>query len=138
MPIPAPLSCWTSSFADGCAPSCASRKSGRALLSVQPITSAGPTPSSPKPGCSRFTQLGKPRDNPRCGNHQLESRMRENRTYGSEGGEAKSLPDPIESGVVHGLRHERHAFLIVLEIGIAPLRREAGLGQHAQRSEERR
>ena len=27
-------------------------------------------------------------------NHRLESRMRENRPYGSEGGEANGLPDP--------------------------------------------
>ena len=31
----------------------------------------------------------------RCGNHQLESRMREIRLYGSEGGEAKAFPTPI-------------------------------------------
>jgi RNA-directed DNA polymerase len=30
----------------------------------------------------------------RCGNQRLESRMRENRTYGSEGGEGHPLPDP--------------------------------------------
>jgi hypothetical protein len=30
----------------------------------------------------------------RCGNQRLESRMRENRTYGSEGGEGHTLPDP--------------------------------------------
>ena len=29
----------------------------------------------------------------RCGNHQLESRVRENRMHGSEGGEV-TLPDP--------------------------------------------
>jgi len=32
----------------------------------------------------------------RCGNLRLESRMRENRPYGSEGGEAKSLPYPYQ------------------------------------------
>src|ERR1700689_1403575 len=31
----------------------------------------------------------------RWGNQRLESRMRENRTYGSEGGEAKASPPPI-------------------------------------------
>jgi hypothetical protein len=30
----------------------------------------------------------------RCGNHRLESRVRENRMHGSEGGEAQALPDP--------------------------------------------
>ena len=32
---------------------------------------------------------------PRCGNQQLESRVRENRQHGSEGGEAKVFPTPI-------------------------------------------
>ena len=32
---------------------------------------------------------------PRCGNHRLESRVRENRQHGSEGGEAKAFPTPI-------------------------------------------
>src|SRR5271154_83187 len=32
---------------------------------------------------------------PRCGSRRLESRMRENRPYGSEGGEAKAFPTPI-------------------------------------------
>ena len=31
----------------------------------------------------------------RCGNQRLESRVRENRTHGSEGGEAKAFPTPI-------------------------------------------
>src|SRR6202041_192750 len=31
---------------------------------------------------------------PRCGNQQLESRVRENRQHGSEGGEAKAFPTP--------------------------------------------
>jgi len=32
---------------------------------------------------------------PRCGLQRLESRVRENRTHGSEGGEAKAFPTPI-------------------------------------------
>jgi hypothetical protein len=32
---------------------------------------------------------------PRWGNQRLESRVRENRTHGSEGGEAKAFPTPI-------------------------------------------
>jgi hypothetical protein len=32
---------------------------------------------------------------PRCGNQRLESRVRENRTHGSEVGEAKAFPTPI-------------------------------------------
>ena len=31
----------------------------------------------------------------RCGNHRLESRMRENRTYGSEGGESFGSSRPL-------------------------------------------
>jgi hypothetical protein len=45
----------------------------------------------------------------RCGNQRLESRVRENRTHGSEGGEAKAFPTPILSGterVTSGLRVE--------------------------------
>jgi hypothetical protein len=34
---------------------------------------------------------------PRWGNQRLESRMRENRTYGSEGGEGRTLPDPYRN-----------------------------------------
>ncbi len=37
---------------------------------------------------------------PRCGNHRLESRMRENRTCGSEGGEGDSLSRPLSRGPV--------------------------------------
>ena len=33
--------------------------------------------------------------NPDEDNHQLESRVRENRTHGSEGGEARAFPTPI-------------------------------------------
>ena len=36
-----------------------------------------------------------PARRPRCGNQQLESRVRENRQHGSEGGEAKAFPTPI-------------------------------------------
>jgi hypothetical protein len=39
----------------------------------------------------------------RCGNQRLESRVRENRMHGSEGGEGHTLPDPIDvvrTGVV--------------------------------------
>ena len=46
---------------------------------------------------------------PRGGNQRLESRVRENRTHGSEGGEAKAFPTPILSGaerVTSGLQVE--------------------------------
>src|SRR5271163_2885046 len=33
----------------------------------------------------------------RCGNQQLESRVRENRQHGSEGGEAKAFPTPYHN-----------------------------------------
>jgi hypothetical protein len=45
----------------------------------------------------------------RCGNQRLESRVRENRTHGSERGEAKAFPTPILSGaerVTSGLQVE--------------------------------
>jgi hypothetical protein len=35
----------------------------------------------------------------RWGNQRLESRMRENRTYGSEGGEGHTLPDPYRDAM---------------------------------------
>lgn len=49
------------------------------------------TPSSRNSGCSRCTRPGRklPVLKEVKGNHQLESRMRENRTYGSEGGAAQ-------------------------------------------------
>jgi len=34
---------------------------------------------------------------PRCGNQRLESRVRENRQHGSEGGEARAFPTPYRS-----------------------------------------
>jgi hypothetical protein len=44
--------------------------------------------------CTAFA----PARHSRCGNQRLESRMRENRTYGSEGGEGfNSFPTPIET-----------------------------------------
>src|SRR5271156_1322450 len=36
---------------------------------------------------------------PRCGNQRPESRVRENRQHGSEGGEARAFPTPITSGL---------------------------------------
>jgi len=39
---------------------------------------------------------------PRCGLQRLESRVRENRTHGSEGGEAKAFPTPIAVGLTAG------------------------------------
>jgi Group II intron, maturase-specific domain/Reverse transcriptase (RNA-dependent DNA polymerase) len=39
---------------------------------------------------------------PRCGNHRLESRMRENRTYGSEGGEGTRPSRPLSGRAIDG------------------------------------
>ena len=47
----------------------------------------------------------------RWGNQRLESRMRENRTYGSEGGEGHTLPDPyraVSGALVLGARFRGH------------------------------
>jgi len=70
---------------------------------------------------------------PRCGNQQLESRVRENRQHGSEGGEAKAFPTPIEAGredppdladaVAFALRLHAEA-MVAAEIAAAPCRRE--------------
>ena len=40
----------------------------------------------------------KTRDTPDEENQRLESRVRENRTHGSEGGEVKAFPTPIGEG----------------------------------------
>jgi hypothetical protein len=49
-------------------------------------------------GCSPFTQPMSEARHSRCGNQRLESRMRENRTYGSEGGEGPHpFPTPIKN-----------------------------------------
>jgi hypothetical protein len=86
----------THSPAGGCAPFCEDKRSGRrAWDGVEPIINAGQLPSSRKPGCSRFTRPGCRRGSLDDRNSRLESRMRENRTYGSEGGEAKAFPIPI-------------------------------------------
>jgi hypothetical protein len=68
------------------------RRSRRAWESAVPITNAGQMPSSRKPGCSRCTRPGCRRDCLDDRNSRPESRMRENRTYGSEGGEARAFP----------------------------------------------
>ena len=65
-----------------------------------PVTGSTPVPSGTAlswsgavhPDCCPF-----PASQSRCGNNRLESRMRENRTYGSEGGEARAFPTPIHS-----------------------------------------
>ena len=69
-------------------------KRPRLRAHAAPTINAGQMPSSRKPGCSRFTRPGCPRDSLDERNHRLESRMRENRPYGSEGGdgESRSLP----------------------------------------------
>ena len=38
----------------------------------------------------------------RCGNHRLESRVRENRTHGSEGGDGESRSRPLSGEVPTG------------------------------------
>src|SRR5271154_5424501 len=64
-------------------------------------------PSSRKPGCSRFTRPGCRRDSLDDRNSRLESRMRENRTYGSEGGEARAFPTPISKSLTFtGVPHD--------------------------------
>jgi hypothetical protein len=40
-----------------------------------------------------------PASQSRCRPNRLESRMRENRTYGSEGGEAQAFPTPIRAAL---------------------------------------
>ena len=86
----------TDSSGDGCAPSCASRRSGPASVDAGPIINAGPTPSSRKLGCSPSTQPGWKRDTPDeettdwravCGKTA--------RTVRRAG--RRSLPDPYQS-----------------------------------------
>jgi hypothetical protein len=98
-PIRKPSKVSTDSPADGYAPFFADRRRRRrAWESAAPITNAGQMPSSRKPGCSHFTRPGCcRRDSLDERNSRLESRMRENRTYGSEGGEARAFPTPIST-----------------------------------------
>src|SRR5439155_11453792 len=84
----------TASSDDGCERSCASRKSGPASDAAAPTINAGQTLSSRPTDCSPSTQSKSQRDTPDEGNQRLESRVRENRTHGSEGGEANCFPDP--------------------------------------------
>ena len=56
-------------------------------------------PSSRKQACLPCTRPGLKRDTPDEGNYRLESRMRENRTYGSEGGEGESPSLPLCASV---------------------------------------
>ena len=50
------------------------------------------------PGLFTMTEARALASQSRCGNPRLESRVRENRTHGSEGGEGEPFPTPIESG----------------------------------------
>ena len=54
----------------------------------------------PPPALTRSGSPGlllPPASQSRCGNNRLESRVRENRTHGSEGGEAQAFPTPIKA-----------------------------------------
>ena len=62
MPITAPSASSTGLSEDGCAPSCASRKSAQGRAFAAPTINAGQMPSSRKPGCSRFTRPSYRRD----------------------------------------------------------------------------
>jgi RNA-directed DNA polymerase len=59
-----PFASWTDSSDDGCARSCASRTSVPVSDVVWSTRNAGPMPSSRAPGCSPYTQPGRPRDTP--------------------------------------------------------------------------
>jgi hypothetical protein len=60
---------------------------------------------TPWAGPRRFTLKSlAPASQSRCRPNRLESRMRENRTYGSEGAEAQAFPTPIQAA-----HHRRRA-----------------------------
>ena len=52
-------------------------------------------PSSQHKGCSPYFAVRVLASQSRCGNHRLESRVRENRTHGSEGGDGESRFRPL-------------------------------------------
>src|ERR1017187_9768705 len=85
----------TASSGGGCERSCASRTGGRRWDAAKQTICDGPMPSSRIRGCSPCLRLMKTRDTPDEENQRLESRVRENRTHGSEGGEVKAFPTPI-------------------------------------------
>ena len=94
-PILIPSYGWTSSFADGCAPSCASRRSGPASDDVSPTINAGPTPSSRKSGCSPFTRPGLKRDTPDEETTDWRAVCGKTARTVRRAGRAKTLPRPL-------------------------------------------
>ena len=77
---------------------------GNGVEGGKKTTDVGQTPSSL---CLAFSPCMKPtywRANPDEEDHRLESRVRENRTHGSEGGEDLVLPDPYQGRAFLGCR----------------------------------
>src|SRR5699024_10295335 len=79
-----------------CGRCCANRTSSREWAIALTTISAGPTPSSQRQACLLSIQPTSVRDTPDEENYRLESRVRENRTHGSEGGDGIGpFPTPI-------------------------------------------
>ena len=74
----------------------AQRRSGCVIWGRRRATASGTWSNTPPRimAGSPFPGLVQAR-HPLAGNQRLESRMRENRPYGSEGGEVKAFPTPI-------------------------------------------
>ena len=64
-------------------------------VAVAPTIDAGPTPTLASSGFLHGQGLGGALATPNWVNHRLESRMRENRTYGSEGGGPEEMRDSL-------------------------------------------
>ena len=91
---PSTFRSWTGSSDDGCARSCASRKSVPASDGAWPTRNAGPTPSSRKPGCSPYTQPGRPRDTPDEETTDWRAVCGKTARTVRRAGRAQTLPDP--------------------------------------------
>ena len=87
----------TALFVAGYALSCASGRSVPALVALRATIAAGQTPSSLYTGFSPSMKLMHWRANPDEADHRLESRVRENRMHGSEGGEGFGPSRPLST-----------------------------------------
>ena len=104
---------WTASSEDGCAPSCASRKSGPASDSAPKTIDAGQTPTSPTSGCSRSKRPDIKRDVPDEETNDWRAVCgRTARTVRREGRRKPSLPLSRGSAATKPARHDTELILI--------------------------
>src|SRR5699024_5777115 len=96
MPTETRSGTWTDLFDAACGRCCANRSRSREWALALTTINAGRMPSSQRQACSLSAQPTSVRDTPDEENYRLESRVRENRTHGSEGGDGIGpFPTPI-------------------------------------------